>query len=831
MPGDAGGSVSGGDRRRPPTALLPWGITLDRLDATDPRRVGPYTLLGRLGAGGMGAVYLGRSSGGRTVAVKVVRPELAGDAAFRDRFRAEVSAATAVSGAFTAPVVDADPEARLPWMATAFVAGVPLSQAIATRGPLPETSLWMVAAGIAEALAGIHRAKLIHRDLKPGNVLLAPDGPHVIDFGITRAMDGAAPLTATGSVVGSPGYMSPEQVLGQATGPESDMFSLGATLVYAATARSAYGEGPPHALLFRVASGEADPETLAAVPASLRDAVTACLDRDPARRPTPRQLADYVDRLTPTSVGGSWLPPALTADIVAAGAVVTGDSVTSGTDGTASGTGAMNPAVTASTADVIGTVPYNAASTEVRSGADVVGGGPGGGPGDGPSRRSLLLAAGGAVAVVGAGVGIAAEAGGGTAKPKPPTPTPTLMTTPMPTPMPTNPTGPDPNPSASPTGPATSGSPATTLPPAAGATGTMAGPDAKPAWTATPAQAATALAVSGRTLVSLGDQSVAGYDAATGKGTWAKPVPIHDGSMKVAGATVYAVGDLVTDSGGTLGLFAVDAATGAVAWNAPITAARWQPSSLSGVLDGVVFVEGVSVGTSPSTSWLWAVDGKTHKELWRQEGSGAKAVGSVYVPAAGGEIYVGTVTDKDADTGQIQVYDATTGTKGWTLGVKDEAGFLADSTSFAMGSGNLIYAADQVYGIDPATNKQNWAWAPAGTDSSLGWPGISADGSLVVFVGESTVYAVDTKTGQQKWKTATPDQSPGLKGIENGMPQIADGNVYVLDSANTLWALDVATGATRWKYSFPVDVAWIAAGGHVYAAYGTALVAIKAAGQ
>jgi len=359
----------------------------------------------------------------------------------------------------------------------------------------------------------------------------------------------------------------------------------------------------------------------------------------------------------------------------------------------------------------------------------------------------------------------------------------------------------------------------------------MAGPDAKPAWTATLPQAATSLAMSGGTLVGLGDQSLAGYDAATGKSTWAKPVPLHDGSMKVVAGTVYAVGDLVTESGGLLGLFAVEAATGTVAWNAPITTARWQPSSVSGVLNGVVFVEGVSVATSPATSWLWAVDGRTHKELWRQEGSGAKAAGSVYVPASGGKIYVGTVTDQDTSTGQIQAYDATTGTRGWTVGVKDETGFLADSTSFAMGSGNLIYAADQVYGIDPATAKQNWAWAPAGTDSSLGWPGIGADGSLVVFAGESTVYAVDTKSGQQKWKTATAGQSPGLKGIENGTPQIADGNVYVLDSANTLWALDVATGATRWKYAFPVDVAWIAGGGHVYAAYGTALVAIKAAGQ
>ncbi|NUS53686.1 MAG: serine/threonine protein kinase [Streptomycetaceae bacterium] len=227
---------------------------MEQLKAGDPERVGPYTLLGRLGAGGMGAVYLGRSGAGRTVAVKVVIAELARDEGFRARFRAEVAAARSVRGAFTAPVVDADPDADPPWMATAFVPGVPLSAAVATYGPLPERAVSALAAGIAEALLSVHAAGLVHRDLKPGNVLLAADGPHVIDFGIARAVDAAAAFTATGTVVGSPAFMSPEQALGGQVTPASDVFSLGGTLVYAATGRAPFGTGPTPEQLQRVAA-------------------------------------------------------------------------------------------------------------------------------------------------------------------------------------------------------------------------------------------------------------------------------------------------------------------------------------------------------------------------------------------------------------------------------------------------------------------------------------------------------------------------------------------------------------------------------------------------
>jgi eukaryotic-like serine/threonine-protein kinase len=277
------------------------------LKAGDPASVGPYRLLGRLGAGGMGMVYLAKSPGGRLVAIKLIRPELAEERGFRSRFASEISAARNVSGIYTAAVVDADSEAELPWMATVYVPGPSLTDAVEDNGPLPVESVLALAAGLAEALQAIHRAGLVHRDLKPSNVLLATDGPRVIDFGISLALERSM-MTATGMVMGSPGFMSPEQARGQReVGAPTDMFSFGAVLAFAATGNSPFGVGPTPALLYRVVNESPD---LEAVPARLSPLIEQCLAKDPAARPTPADvlsaLSDDVEVLT-----GDWLPPAI----------------------------------------------------------------------------------------------------------------------------------------------------------------------------------------------------------------------------------------------------------------------------------------------------------------------------------------------------------------------------------------------------------------------------------------------------------------------------------------------------------------------------------------
>ncbi|MDA3625351.1 serine/threonine-protein kinase [Saccharopolyspora sp. WRP15-2] len=278
--------------------------------ASDPNRVGDYRLLARLGRGAMGGVYLGRSRGGRVVAVKVIRPDLAEDPEFRERFRREAVAASSVGGFWTAAVVHSDPDAEQPWLATEYVPGPNLHQAVSDHGPLPEATVRSLAAGLAEALIAIHRADLVHRDLKPANVLLGPDGPRVIDFGISRAMTGNA-LTATGMFLGTPGFFSPEQTLGDEVGPPSDVFSLGAVLVFAATGRGPFGEESTATLLYRVAHTDPD---LSDVPDGLRPLLAACLAKDPAARPTPSQMLDEIGESSPH--GDQWLPPVIT-DVIA----------------------------------------------------------------------------------------------------------------------------------------------------------------------------------------------------------------------------------------------------------------------------------------------------------------------------------------------------------------------------------------------------------------------------------------------------------------------------------------------------------------------------------
>lgn len=262
------------------------------MDMTEPSRIGPYAVVRRLGGGGMGEVFLARSPDGLDVAVKVVRREMADDPRFRTRFRREVEAARAVAGRGTAAIIDADVAAPRPWLATEYVPGPSLLERVDRGGPLPAPELERLAVELADALRVIHEAGLVHRDLKPANILLSADGPRVIDFGISRTVDATA-MTTAGMVIGSPGFMSPEQVSGANAGPASDVFSLGACLVFAGTGAGPFGDGPAAALLYRIVH---DPPALPDVPPALRGLIEACLAKDPRDRPS---AAEFRHRLTP----------------------------------------------------------------------------------------------------------------------------------------------------------------------------------------------------------------------------------------------------------------------------------------------------------------------------------------------------------------------------------------------------------------------------------------------------------------------------------------------------------------------------------------------------
>ncbi|MFF8189926.1 serine/threonine-protein kinase [Streptomyces bobili] len=282
------------------------------LESGDPTSVAGYRLAARLGAGGMGTVYLSYTPGGHPIALKTIRPELSEDPEFRRRFRQEVQAAQRVQGFYTAPVIDYDTEDSQPWLATAYVAGPSLAAAVGEHGPLPVPSVLLLLAGMAEALSVIHAAGIVHRDLKPSNVLLASDGPRVIDFGIARAADATA-LTGTGVSIGTPAFMSPEQAAGKKVTPASDLFALGQVAAFAARGTGAYGDGPSHAVLYRIVHEEPDLSGLA----EQLGFISRCLAKDPAERPSPAEIITLCQEASPTPLrqSGSWLPEAIAAQI------------------------------------------------------------------------------------------------------------------------------------------------------------------------------------------------------------------------------------------------------------------------------------------------------------------------------------------------------------------------------------------------------------------------------------------------------------------------------------------------------------------------------------
>ncbi|MEU5247835.1 bifunctional serine/threonine-protein kinase/ABC transporter substrate-binding protein [Streptomyces asoensis] len=375
---------------------------MDPLRSSDPARVADHRLLGRLGAGGMGVVYLARTPNGALVALKVLLAEYAEEPGFKERFRREVEVARQVASPWAVPLVDADPDADSPWLATAYVPGPSLGEAVAAYGPLAEPGVRLLGARLAEALGEVHRAGLVHRDLKPGNVLIAHDGPRLIDFGIARTPQDTA-LTATGMVVGTPGYLSPEQASGPGgddIGPASDVFSLGCVLAFAATGRAPFGSGAVDALLYRAVH---DPADLDGMPAGLREVVEACLAKDPAERP---DAAGLVERLSAADgprdrEAPRWLPEPVTRLIAerSAAALALPDI---------EHTQVPSPAPARPEAAPQDTPGPDSDVRDAPPEADPAGQAPSAGPTDArpAGRRRFLLLAGGAVAVA-AGAGTA----------------------------------------------------------------------------------------------------------------------------------------------------------------------------------------------------------------------------------------------------------------------------------------------------------------------------------------------------------------------------------------------------------------------------------------
>ncbi|MGW4433328.1 outer membrane protein assembly factor BamB family protein [Streptomyces tendae] len=736
---------------------------METLQPDDPRELGSYRLLRRLGAGGMGRVYLARSPGGRTVAVKVVRPDLAADHDFRERFRHEVEIAKAVSGRFTAPVADADPDAPLPWLATSYVLGPDLTDVVAAHGALPERTVRALAAGLAAALRDIHAAGLVHRDLKPSNVLLAADGPRLIDFGIARAVDGSR-MTQTGVVVGSPGYMSPEQATGKDVGVAGDVFSLGSVLAFAATGRSAFGDGTTsHAgMLYQVVHGEPD---LTDVPPSLLGLVRACLMKDPAQRPAPGEIVAALAGQGIDAALHDWLPSAVASTIATHAAGIL-DLEAPGTPGTApqpqnhpatgfgpaptmfdgassTGTSAHGMAPGGTSAPAYGTpLPGTVRVGEAAQTAPA------------RSRRRVLgIALGGAAAVAAAGGGIAWALTSGDAS--------------------------DDAKGAPGTG--SSADPADddfTTPPA--------GVAPQPLWHKSAGKDSTSprvplLTHDGLLLVS-GDPLVA-YDVRTGKARWTKA-----GICRPGARLLFHDGKVFLADGDYEGaLVAYDVKTGEEAWRSRLGKQLSVEDTIA-IDDKNVYVTATDYGQSKSaTEYRTAVAAVSHttgRKTWIQHRDWGTKDYDVQGSAAGKYL---VYADSNLN---LTVRDTATGGQVWTRKIGDEWSWQP-----TVANGLVFLPGDELTAVDVEKGTTAWTLDPAGR-RGFDNPTV-VDGMLYVSDHDDGVWAVNVKTGKRNWlcdelDVDGPESFRRVGSTLYGATGAVDGGIS---------ALETRTGKLRWTYT------------------------------